>query len=612
MLPSNFFELQERAKTRTSYLIFLFLIALIATVACVTAIILGAVAAKYPKLSQDLLHNPDYYLGVAGTVSLFVGLASLFKIISLKATGGRGVLSGYPHRIIKDAPTNDKDRMLKNVVEEMSIASGFPIPTIAVIEDESAINAFAAGFQAQDSVVAVTQGALDQLNRDQLQGVIAHEFSHLLNKDTSINLKIMGAIHGLLILSIIGRGMMRIRSSSSSSNRDSGGGILVLVGLGLFLCGLLGKLFSSIIQAAVSRQREFLADASAVQFTRNPLGIGGALRKIMGATSNRLNAPKAAEMSHFFFFSNPSSLFATHPPLQERIAAIAPQLLKEKPQDSEPEESPPRKSAGPSLQSTSLPKNPLGMAAMAISQLPTFEEKENSPSNLPSVIAALFFSNDKTIFNLQREMVAATYSDEIAQEGTNFAKNLAYADLKTRYLTLERLLSKIRASTPQENKKLVNLVRTLILLDKKVSYFEMIIWICMVDAATKRQAYQKVRAKVPSENFQEATLLLKLVADTSNQSGVAANQALHTALKIYWPEGPGYVAPLKNHNLDSLPLKFIGEALEELKFSAESVRRKFMEAALNLATSNALIEEKEWVLLRALGILLECPVPLPS
>lgn len=615
MLPSNFFELQEKAKTRTSYLVFLFLVALLATVGCVTAIVIAAVAIKFPKMQAQLIQDPQYALGIAGILAFLITLVSIFKVLALKATGGRGVLGGFPHRIIYGVSSNEQDRMLKNVVEEMSIASGVPMPIIAVLEDERVINAFAAGFHSKDSVIAVTQGTLDQLSRDQLQGVVAHEFSHLLNKDTSMNLKIMGAIHGLLILSIIGQGMMRIRSGRSSSSRDNGGMILVLVGLGFFLCGMIGKFFSSIIQAAVSRQREFLADASAVQFTRNPLGIGSALAKIMSAPANSMNSAKAAEMSHFFFFSNSAALFATHPPLTERIRAIAPQLLREGLSEESNKGSrvhPQTATAMDSPTQKKPPSNPLGMAAFAISQMPAIEEKTSPTIAIAHTVTGILFSQDKATFESQRKIVSESYSDSVVQEGLKIAKFLAYANLKTRYLTLERTLSQIQASPTPDNKKLLNLIRSLILIDKKISFFEMLLWLLAVDAATKRPAYQKIRAKNPSENFREATLLLKLVSDTSKLEASKADQALHSALKTYWPAGPGYVAGLKSYSLESMPLKLVGEAVEELKFSSEMVRKTFMKAALDLASSNSLIEEKEWVLLRAFGILLECPVPLPA
>lgn len=329
-MATNFFAAQDAARRRSRRLVALFL----ASVGgLIVAVYFAVVALLRFGGEMNTWWQPDTFFWVAGLTALVVGASSLGKIMSLRAGGG--VVARSVGGRLLDPTTRDQDeRRLTNIVEEMSIAAGVPMPEIYVLDQEDGINAFAAGFSPQDAAVAVTRGCLKKLNRDELQGVIAHEFSHILNGDMRLNIQLIGLIFGLLVLSIIGQGLVRSafysHAGSRRGNSKEGGGIVVLVvalGIILLLAGWLGVLFGRLLQSAVSRQREFLADASAVQFTRNPQGLAGALRKI-GATSSRVNNEHSQDVAHLFFASGLRSgwagLFATHPPLEERIRAIEP------------------------------------------------------------------------------------------------------------------------------------------------------------------------------------------------------------------------------------------------------------------------------------------------
>src|SRR6185295_10385386 len=218
------------------------------------------------------------------------------------------------------------ERRLVNVVEEMAIASGVRVPTVYVMDGERGINAFAAGWDASGAVVVATRGTLETLNRDELQGVVGHEFSHILNGDMRLNIRMLGVLAGIVFIGSIGEFVMR--STRESRDSKAAGGVF-LVGLALFIIGYVGLFFARVIKAAVSRQREFLADAASVQFTRNPDGIAGALDQIRGASSGALISARCAEdMSHMFFGQSVrmrlGGLLATHPSLDERIARINP------------------------------------------------------------------------------------------------------------------------------------------------------------------------------------------------------------------------------------------------------------------------------------------------
>jgi Zn-dependent protease with chaperone function len=281
--------------------------------------------AGVPALQMDW----QTFLTIGAGVVAVIVVGSLYKIMTLSA-GGKAVAESLGGQLIPQNTSDLNQRKLLNVVEEMAIASGTPAPPVYLLSDEQGINAFAAGFSPRDAVIGVTRGTIEHLNRDQLQGVIAHEFSHIFNGDMRLNIRLMGMLHGILILGLIGYYILR-PAAYTGHRRSSGknaGGIFALA-IGLMAIGFAGTFFGNLIKAAVSRQREYLADASAVQFTRNPDGIAGALKRIGGLEyGSRVENPGAAEISHAFFAQGLSSLmqslFATHPPLKKRILHIDP------------------------------------------------------------------------------------------------------------------------------------------------------------------------------------------------------------------------------------------------------------------------------------------------
>ncbi len=329
----NFFEAQDRSRRVTRRLIALYALATLVIVLLITSVAAVLLSQSWsptgPGLSLSWLQaNALSLAGVAGSTAGFIGLSSAYKIARLSGGGSRVALDMGGSVVSSDVQDPLRKR-LRNVVEEMSIASGLPVPEIYVLEEEMAINAFAAGYSPEDAAVAVTRGALETLDRDELQGVIAHEFSHILNGDMRLNIRLMGVLFGILAIGLIGR--MILRSSRHSrfmrSSRDNkGAAVGLLIGLALFIIGYIGVFFGRLIKAGVSRQREFLADASAVQFTRQTKGIAGALKKIGGfSQGSRMGAADSEEISHMLFAlgsKRMSGLLATHPPLEERIKAL--------------------------------------------------------------------------------------------------------------------------------------------------------------------------------------------------------------------------------------------------------------------------------------------------
>jgi Zn-dependent protease with chaperone function len=335
----NFFEAQDRARRSSRRLVGAYIAATIAIVLAVTTLV-GVVLFNYSRTGYDyaasmgltagdfIAQQQTVLIGTAVLTTLFILGASLFKTAALSAGGGR-VATDMGGTLVPADVQDPLRRRLRNVVEEMAIASGVPVPEIYVLEEEIGINAFAAGYTPSDAAVAVTRGTLELLERDELQGVIAHEFSHILNGDMRLNIRLMGVLFGIMVLGLVGRLIIRggYHRSIVSSRRDRGHAVTLAIGLGLVIVGAIGVFFARIIKAGISRQREFLADASAVQFTRQSSGIANALKKIGGFNGgSKFTSHDPEEVSHMLFGQGASAmrLFATHPPLMQRIQALDP------------------------------------------------------------------------------------------------------------------------------------------------------------------------------------------------------------------------------------------------------------------------------------------------
>lgn len=332
-MAMDFFEHQQQARQRTSLLLFYFFLAIFLTTVAVNAVFfLVTRHTVQPGLSIGGWLLQPYFWWVSLATLAVIGAGSLSRWLSLRA-GGQVIAETVGARRIDPDSVETHERMLLNIVEEMAIASGTPAPTTYVMDAEDGINAFVAGFQPAEAVLVVTKGALNNFTRDEMQGVIGHEFSHILNGDMRMNVNLYALLAGILSIGRVGEFLMRAAGRRNRrNNSNKGAGLVVVLGAALMAIGYIGLFFGRLIKAAISRQRERLADASSVQFTRNPQGIGEALLKIRDAgAGSLLDNPHAEDMSHMCFALPVSlrfaSLLATHPPLDERIAAIDPALL---------------------------------------------------------------------------------------------------------------------------------------------------------------------------------------------------------------------------------------------------------------------------------------------
>ncbi|MDH4230256.1 MAG: M48 family metalloprotease [Nitrospirota bacterium] len=331
----NFFDAQDAARRRSTLLVTLFLLAVATLVGLANLLVLlfatwrrsGAIPGP-----SDMLTGFDGGLAfeVTTAVLVLVAAGSFYKMWVLSG-GGRVVAEALGGRRVSRVGASTAELRLLNVVEEAALAAGTPVPQVFLLP-EPGINAFAAGLTPGDAVIAVTRGSLEHLDRDELQGVVAHEFAHIVGGDMQLNIRLVGLLHGILLLGLLGQNITRATLGGPGRRYATllrGGLPLAALGIALTVVGYGGTLFGGLIKAAVNRQREYLADASAVQFTRNPRGISGALRKI-GAleAGSRLLHPTAGEFSHALFATGIGRLWGglleSHPPLAMRIRRMDP------------------------------------------------------------------------------------------------------------------------------------------------------------------------------------------------------------------------------------------------------------------------------------------------
>jgi len=318
----DFFEAQDAARRKTAWLVVLFLGAVLSLIVLTNAAVgIAITVASEGQLTLSTL-PPSLWVIISSGVLVIIFIGSAIQAFRLRA-GGASVALTFGGRLVTEETTDPLARRAQNIVEEMALAAGIPVPPLYIIP-EAGINAFAAGFGLKDAVIGLNQGTLEALNRDELQGVIAHEFSHIVNGDMGINIRLMALLHGILMISVAGRVLMHARGGGRQRNSAAQ---VVALGFALLVIGYSGVFFGRLIKASISRQREFLADAAAVQFTRNPQGIGDALRRIGGAQeSSFITHDRAEESSHLFFgpIRHFSRLLGTHPPLEARIKAVLP------------------------------------------------------------------------------------------------------------------------------------------------------------------------------------------------------------------------------------------------------------------------------------------------
>ena len=648
----DFFEAQARAKKRTSRLVALFALAVVGTIAAAYfAAIFGLNALNqqagrsrpssyvYETSNQPYsFWEPTVLLAVTAATLAVVGLASLFKWMQF-SSGGSAVAESVGGRRIDLQTTELSERRLLNVVEEMAIASGTPVPAVYVLDDEPAINAFAAGLTTHDAVVAVTRGTLEKLSRDELQGVIGHEFSHILNGDMRLNLRLTALLFGILVLGLAGRGILwSLRGARMTSRRDknSGGVVaaIVVVGLALLIIGYVGYFFGRIIQAAVSRQREFLADASAVQFTRNPAGLSGALKKIGGyALGSSLQTSKAAAIGHFFFAQSFRSaltgLWATHPPLKERLQAIDPQFDGQMFAPAEVVDvaresfatagfSPP---LPPLPKAPAIPFNAEAVVAGAGSLTPEqFANAENllstlplplreaarSTADAPALLYGLLLSPDSTLRQTQRHLIATHAGTHSLDTLERLMPDLAELGPQHKLPLVQLALPALRNTPPGALSSFLQTLDELVHADDQISPFEFALQKVLTHALALGHSPKSSVVQFHSFNAlpTEISAVLSALAQASTHNVDEARRAFVTGasqLKLIQAQLFFDPQPFDFARLDT--------ALDRLAAASGPIKQRTLLAAAQVVSANGSVSVAEAELLRAIAAALDVPLP---
>ncbi|HCE2679107.1 TPA: M48 family metallopeptidase [Vibrio parahaemolyticus] len=610
----DFFHHQDTARQRTGLLVMLFTLAVLAITGLVSVISIGIYFyfTGEPFTTQSII---SYCLLSFVGVLTVVSISSFIRLSELNANGGRGVAESIGGKLISTDTSNAKHRQLLNVVEEMSIASGIPVPPVYVMTEEHGINAFAAGMSIDDAVIGVTQGALDAFSRDELQGVIAHEFSHILNGDMRLNTRLIGALFGITCIAHFGHLILDNSNSTrhvsrSSSDSNKGFAVIILIAIVCLVLGWLGTLFGNMIKAAISRQREFLADASAVQFTRNDQGIAGALKKIgSNVQGSTLNTKASDEMSHMMFgqskLSGFSGLFATHPPLDERIRRIEPHWDGSYAQHSHAQNtafdneqvsgfavgggSPASQSASPSEQLSET-------GQQLISQLPPeLVDIAREPYSARFIAFALIFDGS----DIQREMIKSYVP--LASQSTLLPWLDYDLPLHLRFPLLELALPALKSLSETQKISLCKVLRELSETDNQYSLAE---W-CVINLLEKQllASFGFIKQHKTLKQLEESVFwLLRELAWVSHSQADKAQRAYHCALAhLGFPEVTLEPAN-SNWHLSRAAL----ELLLQLK---PKDRRMFVKACRLAIESDGEITVAEGELYRVIACFLEVPEP---
>jgi Zn-dependent protease with chaperone function len=658
-MAANFFEQQAQARTATKRLVLLYVLAVMSIITAITfafhllfLVNSSRAAVKYGSALETV--PVGYDLVVALAVLAVIGISTLVRMIQVGSSGENValMLGGVP---VSPSTTDPLERRLMNVVEEMSIASGMPVPRVFVMPDEDGINAFAAGMKPGQAVISVTRGTLEELTRDELQGVIAHEFSHIFNGDMRLNLRLMGVLGGILVIATVGRLLFQVtpsRSSTSSDKKDDGNA-LIIFGIALFVIGYIGVFFARLIKAAVSRQREYLADASAVQFTRNPEGIGGALMKIRGyAPASKIHSHYADEASHMFFGSalDFSSMFATHPPLEDRIAHIEPSLLKSgtwvaKPAFTEIE----AKAAGlPYDESVSAsfsggaksPEEflasasaPMGLpvdvtpantkSVMASIGAPSATDMDAARSFLDSIPASIrertrdgqgavllvvaLFIEAHEIQADQLQILSRSLSPEEVQDVVSIRRELSATGELDRLSLLELSIPPLRQLTPESKKMLMKIGTELAHADNELDLYEYVAL-----ALLEHQLLRDLRDRKPKPSMSSArtsndlAILLSAIAYAGADDIPSAKRAFDAGVADL-QKSLNIAATLRP--LDECSLQQIADSIERLSYLGPDAQQKVIHACVESILVDGVVNTKESELLRGLCAVLEAPLP---
>lgn len=625
----DFFARQEDARRQSGRLLLFFGMAVIGValaVYVVTALLLlvGADAGESARFWR-----PQLFLWTTTATLLLIGACSWWKISELR-DGGAGIATMLGARPVPLQPRDPRERMLRNVVEEMAIASGMPVPELFLLERERGINAFAAGNGIADSVICVTNGAVQLLTREELQGVVAHEFSHILNGDVLLNIRLLGWLNGILVVSQAGEIMLR----GLRGGRGRSGGLIALVAVALYAIGYIGYFFGQLIKSAVSRQREYLGDASAVQFTRNPEGLAGALKKTGGLSfGSRLDHPRAAEISHMFFGNGVQEAWLhaldSHPPLIDRIRRLDPRFNgiypRVEPLPPPPDESkavhsrrvsPPQK-VSPSLSGAGVlalldsigtpMQEHIGRARTIIAQLPDeLMAAVRDPGGASLVVYALLLDKNPEMRERQERLVPMRQQEIVRLRG--LAALTDRLPREARLPLLDLSLPALRTLDPNGYRQLKETVEALTAADGRVSLFEFALrYILLRHLAPRFNPGQQRPTQIYAVRgvAQECLCVLAAMARVGHGKPEEVQKSFEQGITVLEESQAERSLP-PAAECDAAALV---RAFDKLVGASLQIKRRLLAACLQCILHDGIVQGEEVELFRAVADAIGCPVP---
>jgi len=641
----DFFGAQARARRQSRLLAWGFALAVLAVILALDAVVLMALRVRSAvgkhaepfagSLAEWAMAHPGTLLAVSVLVGAFIGIASLTRILQLREGGGYVARSLGGVRV--ERSTQDpRRRQLHNVVEEMALASGVPVPEVYVLEKDDSINAFAAGHTAANAAVAVTRGALVNLNREQLQGVIAHEFSHILNGDMRLSIRLMGMVFGLMAVATAGRLVMRLAGSSGgSSRRGRGAAPVLMAGLAIAIVGQIGFWAGRVLQAWISRKRECLADASAVQFTRNPDGLRDALVRIaaLHAAPDPAGTGRA-EVAHLLFVPGAQRLLATHPPLIERIRELDPQVTPDRFQSlirlaREQMRREADRAAAPSPVAHRSGSVPLAdIAVPAAIALIAGSTGEPAPRHLEQAVAvrralpaALQASAEQPEHAQALLLALVVFASTGAREqqlelvrdklGNAMADDVLRAEPPTtglaptlRLPAVLQLMPALRALPTADRVAFVVVLRQVMRLDGTLSVFDYSLEKLAARALLPREGTRDPHGRLSTKDVADSLgVVFAVLARQGARNPEQARQAYEAGISLLLPlRRPAY-----SIIEDWVPV--FDHALEELCRLRVAAKQLLIEALVRTIAHDEMLAPAEAELLRAICAVLECPLP---
>jgi Zn-dependent protease with chaperone function len=662
----NFFDHQQLARRNTRVMIVLYVLAVLGVIVAVDAVLAGiylwtqsgsTLEARRAPLTLAALPPALLVWGALGTAGVIFAV-SVFHTLRLGG-GGEAVAQMVGARPVAAESHDPFEQRYLNVVEEMAIASGVRVPKAYVMDHEAGINAFAAGYEVSNAVVAVTRGTLEKLTRDELQGVIGHEFSHILNGDMRLNVRMLGILQGIVFIGAIGQFLLR--TVGRGGGRKDGAAPLLAAGIGLFAIGAIGLVFARLIKAAVARQREFLADASSVQFTRNPEGIAGALDQIRVASAGaRIDNRRAEELSHMFFGPSVkvwmSSVFATHPPLDQRIVRVDPGFDAESyrrsrathervvpraegaPQDDARRRQAARwamthavltglpagrrlgdlsaswtRSAGESAELVgTLDADKVDFAARMIAALPEWlRAQAREPAGAAALLIALMLAPKEDVRDAQLAALRARGESALADGAQATVERLAAErdPIAAAFgmTVLDLALPALKQRSMDARQRLLAALEAVIHADRRVTLHEFVVLTLMRHQLEDSGAPTKIRYRSLEPLRAEVSVLLWLLCLAGRPAGADPQAELERAYRAGLREMGLEDAPPPRETTPSLQAAQRG--LERLRALAPLAKARLVKGMFAAASHDATLRVAEVELLRLTGAVLDCPLP---